>query len=424
MSSGSKAPRGSGPDASASSSLPARLGIKKRSGVRLTAAQAAFNRLVRGIEEIRVRHQQAQTRLDADLVYYHEELRPIEAQLRKADTELVLALHGFLKAPEFSSRSGQADLRSALLLLLDSLEDDFGGFSDPDLQRISDELRPEGDDEDENLLLPDEVRAELQRLADAFGIDLAAEGIDLSLPERELGKRIQALMQKIDREGPESVHRKPGFEAGGPGLDDLGQGGAAPGGAGRKERKKSKRTLAKEERERVAAEMRDKDVGQMYKQLAKLLHPDLEPDPERRQQKEEAMKRLTVAREAGDLHTMLQLELEWMERESADVSRLGEDRLKIYNAVLKEQFQELQRRFAWMLDDPRYIPLRRLGMLEAVFEPGERAFARDDMEVALGMARRRLARLRGAHGVKAAKEFVEILVESGEDVFGSGPYGP
>ncbi len=45
------------------------------------------------------------------------------------------------------------------------------------------------------------------------------------------------------------------------------------------------RQLAKEERMRQAEEVRSKSIASIYKQLAKALHPDLEPDDERRRRK-------------------------------------------------------------------------------------------------------------------------------------------
>ncbi len=100
----------------------------------------------------------------------------------------------------------------------------------------------------------------------------------------------------------------------------------------------------------------DVDVSD-YRQLAKVLHPDLEPDPERKQRKVALMQELTAAYHNNDLHSLLRLELAWPQREEGDAERLTDEKLAVYNQVLKEQADELQ----WELDQlpyhPRYHPV-------------------------------------------------------------------
>ncbi len=57
--------------------------------------------------------------------------------------------------------------------------------------------------------------------------------------------------------------------------------------------------------------MKKRNLKSLYKQLAKVLHPDLETDPESKLQKEEWMKRLTSAHALGDLRELLSIEFEW-----------------------------------------------------------------------------------------------------------------
>jgi hypothetical protein len=85
-----------------------------------------------------------------------------------------------------------------------------------------------------------------------------------------------------------------------------------------------------------------------------VLHPDLESDPGRKQAKGALMQELTAAYRNNDLHTLLRLELEWIQREEGDVERLTEEKLSIYNQVLKEQVSELERELAELRYHPRY----------------------------------------------------------------------
>ena len=108
---------------------------------------------------------------------------------------------------------------------------------------------------------------------------------------------------------------------------------------------------------RQAEQLRNKSIASVYKQLAKVLHPDLEPDAGRKQAKGTLMQELTAAYRNNDLHTLLRLELEWIRREEGDVERLTEEKLSIYNQVLKEQVSELERELAELPYHPRYQPI-------------------------------------------------------------------
>jgi hypothetical protein len=136
-------------------------------------------------------------------------------------------------------------------------------------------------------------------------------------------------------------------------------------------RGKTARQLEREKREKLAEELRKKTLATVYKQLARVLHPDLELDPERRRQKERLMQELTVAYSNNDMHTLLRLEMEWIEREEGEIERLTEEKLAVYNQTLKEQVQGLEQELRELPCDPRYQPI-------VVFEGPFRATVRND----------------------------------------------
>ena len=113
----------------------------------------------------------------------------------------------------------------------------------------------------------------------------------------------------------------------------------------------------KETRIRQAEELRKKSIASLYKQLAKVLHPDLEPNAQRRARKAELMQELTTAYRTNDLHTLLRLELEWIEHEEGDLASLTDEKLSVYNQVLREQSRELERELADLAYHPRYQPI-------------------------------------------------------------------
>ena len=69
------------------------------------------------------------------------------------------------------------------------------------------------------------------------------------------------------------------------------------------------------------------------------------------------MQELTAAYRNNDLHTLLRMELEWIQREKGDLERLTDEKLALYNQVLKEQVQTLEREIAQLPCHPRYQPI-------------------------------------------------------------------
>jgi hypothetical protein len=78
----------------------------------------------------------------------------------------------------------------------------------------------------------------------------------------------------------------------------------------------------------------------------------------KKQQKEELMKELTAAYEKGDLHTILRLELTWLQKEDGDITTMNDVKLDAYTAALKEQAKELEREHMRLWKNPRYNKLR------------------------------------------------------------------
>src|SRR5262249_2965949 len=120
---------------------------------------------------------------------------------------------------------------------------------------------------------------------------------------------------------------------------------------------KTKRQFKQEERMRQAEQARKKNITSIYRQLAKVLHPDLESDEARRQSKVALMQELTTAYHRNDLHTLLRLELEWIQREEGNLERLTDEKLAIYNQVLKDQLFELNLEIDGLAYHPRYGPI-------------------------------------------------------------------
>lgn len=82
------------------------------------------------------------------------------------------------------------------------------------------------------------------------------------------------------------------------------------------------------------------DIGPLYKELAKKIHPDLEQDEQEKERKHALMQQLTEARKNRDLYTLLRIRGELASVDQADSWSLHQ--LKRFNKLLQDKLQQLQ----------------------------------------------------------------------------------
>jgi len=111
--------------------------------------------------------------------------------------------------------------------------------------------------------------------------------------------------------------------------------------ARRAKRKKTPRQLAAEAREQVEQAELSLSIREVYRKLASALHPDRETDPQERERKTTLMQRANQAYSKNSLLQLLELQLELEHIDQSVINNIGEDRLKHYNKILKEQVGEL-----------------------------------------------------------------------------------
>lgn len=301
-------------------------------GGRLTNAQRTFNRLTAQVEALRSQLEARARELDRALAEYGEHLHPRlqrETVLRK---KLVLAFGPFLRKERLKQKEERHTLRRLLEQQFHLIIDFEGMLTDPELKGVFHQVT--------GMSFDKVLREEAEELRDAFESMFSDLGVDVDVSDFGPGMSEEDMAAAAARIAE-------GFQA------RVEQDQSSP----RRDRPKSERQLKREERERQAEELRRKSIASIYKQLAKVLHPDLERDAGRRQQKEAVMQQLTAAYRNHDLHTLLRLELEWIRCENGDLDRMTEDKLSIYNDVLKEQTIELERQLDEMVLHPRYQPV-------------------------------------------------------------------
>lgn len=114
------------------------------------------------------------------------------------------------------------------------------------------------------------------------------------------------------------------------------------------QRKFSKRELA----QKMQEEKTLKSIREIYIELVKALHPDKEMDEAARQLKEERMKQLTEAYQAKDLAALLGMQINWLEESSKHPGLETNEVLKRYNKVLGSQVERLENEYALLCSAP------------------------------------------------------------------------
>ncbi len=126
-------------------------------------------------------------------------------------------------------------------------------------------------------------------------------------------------------------------------------------------RKKTDQQHKRDKGDQQTAEEHSKNLTSVYRQLARMFHPDLEQDPQLKVEKEAIMKELTAAYDKGDLYTILGLELRWLQKNDGDISKMTAAKLDTYTQALKQQCHDIQMEISSVKRNPRYARLAFIG---------------------------------------------------------------
>jgi len=111
--------------------------------------------------------------------------------------------------------------------------------------------------------------------------------------------------------------------------------------ASQRKAKKKPRALQAE----TQAQMEDAETSlrQLFRQLASTLHPDREPDAQRRLTKTELMSQANAAYERRDLVALLQIQQQALGVDAMTESQSSDDKLSALTQLLKQQVADLER---------------------------------------------------------------------------------
>ena len=299
----------------------------------LTKAQQIFNRLIKRIEALRAKIESETRRLDNLLAYYGKHLHPRMQRHTELRKTLARTLATFLDNKRLKGKKARSTLCDLIADQLDAIVAEDGWLSDDDLRALF--QRVSGEDFEEVAREQfEQERQEMESMFNELGVDIDLSDMKPGMSEAAMAAKAAEMKTRLQEK-----------------IEEQQQSFTPP------PRRKTARQLEREKREKLTEELRKKTVATMYKQLARVLHPDLELDPERRRQKEGLMQELTVAYSNNDMHTLLKLEMEWIQREEGEIDRLTEEKLAVYNETLKEQVQDLEQELRELPCHPRYHPI-------------------------------------------------------------------
>jgi hypothetical protein len=296
----------------------------------LTRAQQTFRTLLAKVESLRESIDAEEAELDATLSFYATELVPRLTRQTALQKELVRALAPYINKSFFPGKVERLELKELIRELLDEIAKTEKGLTDTDLREIYNAFHGVGYGKDERKAIAS-ARAALEKMFAEAGVEADFSELDATATETEFMQKAEALMARVHKMKEAAAEEAHCAEHGRHATEDEGV--------------------------RAADEFRKRSIANIYKQLARVLHPDFERDHERQKAKGQLMQELTEAYRQNDLHTLLRLEMQWIENESGNVERLTEEKLGVYNEVLSGQVEGLERRLRDLIFHPRYRPI-------------------------------------------------------------------
>jgi hypothetical protein len=340
----------------------------------LTRAQERFRDLLARVESLRKSIDSEEEALDTALTFYAAEIAPRLTAKTFLQKELVRTLAPCLNQTFFSNRRQRMDFREFAQELLDEIAKQEKGLTDPDLREIYSAVN--------GVNYTDYERKTLATLKENLAHTFAEAGLEADFSELDRACTEAEFMAKAEELLARARKMK---EAEAATCAEHGHHATA------------------DEELRAAEEARKRSIANIYKQLARVLHPDLERDSKRQKEKVELMQELTVAFKQNDLHTLLRLEMEWIEHEGDNIERLTQEKLELYNDVLRDQAEGLEKRRRNLLFHARYKPVVEFNLgITSVINGPDKARELDASIAAMQRSNALMKEARTAGDVRAA----------------------
>ena len=300
----------------------------------LSKHQIAFNKLTEEIRKMTFSIEKMEDLLQKLLAEFGKKIGPVNEQLMRQQIDFIKAMYGALQRSNFSKlqqgylTNYMVDVLNKCFSEVEPTDDDIEIYNKVNKTNYHDDLKEEQEEDMQNLA---------DELYERFGLKVDPSEIG-SDPEK-LASLSEKLKAHLEAEALNNNKKDQ--------YDEAQK-------AKKVEKKKSKKQLATEAKLKEEENVKLKSIRSVYLTLVKLLHPDTEADEKVKYEKEEVMKRVTVAYEAKDLATLLKIELQWVANASDNLQNLTDEKLKLYNNALREQIRELRIQKYEIERNPKY----------------------------------------------------------------------
>ncbi len=276
---------------------------------KLLKEQKRFNKLTKDLEKYR----QSLRELNDEILVYKKHYVEDIVPLQQKHNQLAVILSYFIDTHFDEKVFSNAD-RKRMCILLDEI---IGGFDPKDIDEKLKDIYNRRLDSDYDEVVQETSESANQEIHDIlekmFGMDI---DVDINKDPRLFQQELQQKMfEKLEEEQQREAQKPP--------------------------RKKSARTLAKEAREKEAQDLQSKSIREVYRQLAKSLHPDRIADDEDYEVKNQLMQEVNAAYDKQDLLTLLSIQLKIEQIDQDHIDGIAIEKLKHFNAILKNQLDEL-----------------------------------------------------------------------------------
>jgi len=307
-----------------------KLKITKSDSKVLSKNQKLFNKYTEQIESLEKKIEQSYTKNEAILQFFSERMTPLLKKELEIETKIAFIIDELSEKYTFSKKQlyqiGDVicGLLQNMLTQETSPADDviglFNKWNDTSYEEIQEQ----------------EMSEVSEIFSNMTGMDIDMKGFKTPEDFARFAFELQEKMQKEEEQRKEKREQK------------------------RKEKKKTPKQIQAEMAKEIEEKQKLKTLRSIYISLAKILHPDTETDEIAKLQKEELMKKVTTAYNEKDITTLLKLEIEWITLDAKNIESLADEKLKVYNDMLKEQVKELEIKLQLQNQNPRYSILQGL----------------------------------------------------------------
>src|SRR5665648_126896 len=300
------------------------LKINTSGAIPLTKNQKLFNSLTRKIETLENEKITENEKLSKLLEVHHKAIAPLEKKVAHSRIKLAIALAKTTELNKFTKKQSNA-IGQTIIDLCDEAFMDIEPT--PEQEAFYDKWSKVPFKEEEEVAQQNvEFNEEFAHfMSQMFGIDVDTDDLDGS-PE-SFARMQEKMKNQFEQAKSQKQHQN------------------------------HQKTKKQQE------EIKNKSLRSIYIALVKILHPDTETDPVLKAEKDEIMKKVTVAYDQKDLTTLLKLEMEWVYKTAEHLEKLTDDKLKIYISALKQQAKEIQNEIFSLYIHPRFAKISDFGRM-------------------------------------------------------------